>query len=131
MSENFLRHLILWSGSIASKKPILAAIMLDDRQGEFLELLVAFAEIFLVVVGARLRHLTADRAMLVIAQLADLAGPATVGAFNALADALEKHIEGYFERERAINHKAALRKPFVKKQGLRQTARKTIEHPSA
>ena len=108
MRENFRRHLILRSGGIASKKPILAAIMRDDRQREFLELLVALAEIFLVVVGTRLRHLTADRAMLGIAQLADLAGPAAVGTFDALADALEKHIEGHLERERAINHKAAL-----------------------
>ena len=108
MSGNFRRHLILWSGGIASKKPILVAIMPDDRQREFLELLVTLAEISLAVVGARLRQLTADRAMLAVAQLADLAGPAAVGAFNALADALEKYIERHLERERAVDHKATL-----------------------
>ena len=131
MRENFRRHLILRSGGIASKKPILVAIMRDDRQREFFKFLEALAEIFLAVISARLRHLSADRAMLAVAQLAYLTGPAAVGAFNALADALEKHIEGHLERERAVDRKAALRKPLIQKNRLRQAARETIEHPSA
>ena len=90
MSENFRRHLILWSGGIASKKPPCLVIMSNNRQREFFELLVALAKIFLVVVAAMLRDLTANGAMLALAQLRHLTGPPAVGAFNALADALEQ-----------------------------------------
>ena len=98
MSENFRRHLILRGGGIASKKPIPIAIMFDDRKRELFEFLMSFAEIFLVVVGARLCRLPANRAEFAVAQLADLAGPAAGGTFDALADALDKHIKRHLER---------------------------------
>ena len=109
MSENFRSHLILWSDGIASKKPVLVAIMRDDGKREFFELLVAHAKVLLVVVAAMLRDLTANRAMLALAQLRHLTGPTTIGAFNALADALEQNSEGHFKRDRTIDREFVLR----------------------
>ena len=90
MSENFRRHLILRSGGIASKKPPCLVIMSNNRQREFFELLMALSKVFLVVVAAMLRDLTANRTMLAHAQLRHLTSPTTIGAFDSLADALEQ-----------------------------------------
>ncbi len=109
MSENFRRHLILWSGGIASKKPSFLVIMSNNWQREFFELLVALAKVFLVVVAAMLRDLTTNRAMLALAQLRHLTGPPAVGAFDALADALEQNSEGHFKRDRTIDRELVLR----------------------
>ena len=97
MVENFQRHLILWSGGLASKKPILIAIMFDDRQCELFKFMISFAEILLVVVRARLRRVATNRAMFSIVKLAKLTRPTAIGAFDALADPFEKHLKGHIE----------------------------------
>jgi hypothetical protein len=125
------RHFILRGSGITRIKELQAPVMFDDRLGETDELRVTTAEIFLTVIGTRACGATASGTFAADCQLMSLAGPATFRALHTLADAGNKLEKRRFQGNGGVNYQIPLSQPSVEENGLRQTARKAVEHPAA